>query len=541
MRKAAAFGLAPILAMGAVTARIMAGAQDGTPHFDGKSWWSYITVLADDKMQGRETGSAELVAAEWFVVQQLKKVGLEPAGSEGFFQPVKFRTKQIIEKESSATLVRNGKEEPLTLGEDAFFGTRVDLAPKVEAQLVFVGYGLSVPEMNYDDLAGLDLKGKIAVRFAGAPANISGALASHYQSAAEAWKAMRKAGVIGTINIPNPSSMDIPWSRMSANRAHVSMSLAGAEFNETVGDLVALTFNPANAEKLFAGTSHTFAEILALAKEHKPLPRFPLAVSIKATTKVEEKEVESANIVAKLEGSHPALKNEYVVLSAHIDHVGVGEPINGDRIYNGAMDNASGCAVLLDVAASLRQSPEKLKRSLLFVFVTGEEKGLLGSKYFTAKPTVPAKSMVADINIDMFLPIVPLKVLTVYGLQESDLGDAVTKVAIARGIRVQPDPEPQRNSFIRSDQYSFIRHGVPALAMKVGFDPGSPETKIFKDWLTERYHAPSDDLNQPVDLAAAAGYEEIIRALMITVANSGARPQWKADSFFKRYAAEGED
>jgi len=170
------------------------------------------------------------------------------------------------------------------------------------------------------------------------------------------------------------------------------------------------------------------------------------------------------------------------------------------------------------------------------LFVTGEEKGLLGSKYFAAHPTVDAKSMVADINVDMFLPIVPLKVLTVFGLAESDLGDSAREVAQAYGISVQPDPEPQRNIFIRSDQYNFIRHGIPALAMGVGVAPGSPEQKIFKDWLTQRYHAPSDDLNQPVDLQAAALYEEVIRGLMVSVAQNPQRPQWKQDSFFRRYS-----
>jgi Zn-dependent M28 family amino/carboxypeptidase len=517
-------------------------AQQPTPnHFDGKTWWGYVKVLADDKMQGRETGSSELREAEAFVVEQLKKSGLEPAGSDDFYQLVKLKSKQIVEKDSSAALVRDGKAEPLVLGEGAYFGTRGNLAPHVEAQLVFVGYGLSVPELNYDDLAGLDLKGKIAVSFAGSPSNIPGALASHYRSAAERGKAFRKAGIVGSIAIPNPGSMDIPWSRMSANRAHVSMELVGEEFNETAGEQLSMIFNPSAADKLFAGSGHTFAEIVDLAKAGQQLPRFPLIASIQATTKVEEKEVDSANIVARLPGTDPALKNEYVVLSAHIDHIGVGEPINGDRIYNGAMDNASGCAVLLDVAASLKQSPEKLKRSLLFVFVTGEEKGLLGSKYFTAHPTVDAKSMVADINIDMFLPIVPLKVLTVYGLQESSVGDVAAQAAKERGIRVQPDPEPQRNSFIRSDQYNFIRHGVPAVAMKVGFDPGSPEQKLFKDWLTYRYHAPSDDLDQPVDLSAAAGYEEIIRAMMISLADNSSKPTWNSDSFFRRYATAGND
>jgi Zn-dependent M28 family amino/carboxypeptidase len=168
--------------------------------------------------------------------------------------------------------------------------------------------------------------------------------------------------------------------------------------------------------------------------------------------------------------------------------------------------------------------------------VTGEEKGLLGSKYFAAHPTVPQKSIVADVNVDMFLPIVPLKLLTVFGFDESDLGDRVREIAQPFGVRVQPDPEPLRNIFIRSDQYSFIRHGIPSLMIGIAPEPGTPEVQLFKDWLTQRYHAPSDDIEQPVDLAAAAKYEEIVRALLINVANGDHRPEWKQDSFFRRYA-----
>jgi Zn-dependent M28 family amino/carboxypeptidase len=506
-------------------------------HFDGKTWWDSVKVLAADDMEGRETGSKGLEAAEAYVVAQLKQAGLQSAGSDGYYQAVKLQSRQIIEKDSSLTLIRDGKAEPLTLGEDAFFGTRIDLAPEVQAPLVFVGYGLTVPEQNYDDLAGIDLRGKVAVIVTGSPSEIAGSLAAHYQSSAERWKAFRKAGAVGIIGIPNPAAMDIPWSRMSVNRTHVSMTLADANFDDTAGEKLSVVFNPAHAEELFAGSGHSFEEISALSKDRKQLPRFPLTVSIRATAKLDKRDVRSANIIAKLPGSDPALKNEYVVLSAHIDHIGIGEPINGDRIYNGAMDNASGSAVLLDVASSLKKSGETLKRSLLFVFVTGEEKGLLGSRYFTAHPTVDPKAMVADINIDMFLPIVPLKLLTVWGLAESDLGDEVRHVAEANGIGVQADPEPQRNVFIRSDQYNFIRHGIPALMMGVAPDPASPEqVQLFRDWLTHRYHAPSDDLEQPVDLAAAAQYEEVIRGLMTNVANSSRRPQWKSDSFFRRYS-----
>ena len=520
-----------------VTFSLPAIAQDANNAFDGKSWWAHVKVLADDNMEGRDTGSSGLRKAEAYVVEQLKNSGVQPAGKDGYYQPVKFQSREIVEKESSAALIRDRKVESLALGDDVIFNTRVDLAPEVEAPLVFAGYGLTIPEKNYDDLAGLDVKGKVIVILGGSPAEIPTGLASHYQTPAERWKALQKAGVLGVIYIPNPASMDVPWSRIALNRLHPSMELADPVFNETAGEKLSMNVNPAKAETFFTGTGHTFAELSALGKDRKPLPHFPLPLSIRTRAKLEKKSIDSANIIAKLPGSDPVLKNEYVVLSAHIDHIGIGEPINGDRIYNGAMDNASGSAVLLDVAANLKESPQKLKRSLLFVFVTGEEKGLLGSKYFAQYPTVDAKSMVTDINIDMFLPIIPLKTLVVFGLAESDLGDLATEVAQSRGVQVEADPEPQRNLFIRSDQYNFIRHGVPALAMGVAPDPNSPEQKkIFKDWLTNRYHAPSDDLAQPIDFSAAAQYEEIIRGLMLKVANDPQRPEWKADSFFRRYA-----
>jgi Zn-dependent M28 family amino/carboxypeptidase len=513
-----------------------AGASAKEMHFDGKVWWDYVKILAADNMEGRETGSPGLRKAQEYVVEQFKHAGLEPAGSKSFYQPVQLVSRQIVEKDSSLALVHNGQVEPLILGDDAIFSTRVDLAPSVDAPLVFAGYGLTIPELNYNDLAGLDVRDKVVVIFPGAPAEIPGALASHYQSAGERWKALRKAGAVGVITILNPAAMDIPWSRISANRAHPSMALKDAEFDETAGEDLAVAFNPEKADTLFEGSGHTLQELVDLVKDRKPLPRFPLTVSVRARAAVNKKTIESANLVAQFPGSDPKLKNEYVVLSAHLDHLGIGEPINGDRIYNGAMDNAAGSAVLLDLIGALKKSAKKLRRSLLFVFVTGEEKGLLGSRYFTSHPTVKPGSMVANINIDMFLPIVPLKILTVYGLAESDMGDMVREVAQSLGVQVQPDPEPQRNGFIRSDQYNFIRHGVPALAMGVGFEKGSPEQTIFKSWLTQRYHAPSDDLDQPVDLAAAGKYEDIIQALMLRAADDSGRPQWKANSFFRRYA-----
>jgi Peptidase family M28 len=533
MRRRFAF---PFISSAFLLLAATAFAQTAAKHFSGDAWWAHVQFLADDNLEGRETGSEGLRKAEAYVVDQFKNAGLEPAGTDGYYQPVKFVSREIVESESSAALISGGKAEPLVLGDDAYFSTRANPSPDaITAKLVFVGYGLKIPEQNYDDLTGLDLKGRIVVYLSGSPADTPTALSAHYQTGAERWKSLKAAGAIGTIGIPNPASMDIPWSRMTLSRTHASMDLVGREFDETAGMKLALVFNPANAEKLFAGSGHTFAEIAALGKDRKALPRFPLSVSLKAHAAMKTKNAESANVVGKLPGSDPALKNEYVVLSAHVDHVGVGEPINGDKIYNGAMDNASGTSALMEVAASWKGQPHP-KRSLLFVVVTAEEKGLLGSKYFAAHPTVPEKSIVADVNIDMFLPIVPLKVLKVQGLAESDLGDRAREAAAAYGVRVQADPQPLRNAFIRSDQYSFIRHGVPAVKLDLGFDPGSPDEAVFKEWLTARYHAPSDDLSQPVDKTSAATYEEILRQLLSTVADSGTKPQWKLESFFRRFA-----
>jgi Zn-dependent M28 family amino/carboxypeptidase len=275
-------------------------------------------------------------------------------------------------------------------------------------------------------------------------------------------------------------------------------------------------------------------DLLALSDAGQALPRFPLPSTIRATVAIDAQSVRSDNVVGILPGTDPVLKNEYVVVSAHIDHVGVGT-MSGDAIYNGAMDNASGIATLIETAAAAAAT-KGFKRSVIFLAVTAEEKGLLGSRYFAGKPTVPAASIVADLNTDMFLPLFPLKSLIVQGLEESDLAGDLRKTARPLGIEVYSDPEPERNAFVRSDQYSFIRNGVPSISLKVGFTKGSPEHEIVKRWRAERYHAPSDDLAQPIDRQAAEDFDKVYVALLEAVANRPTRPAWNGDSFFKRFA-----
>jgi Zn-dependent M28 family amino/carboxypeptidase len=520
----------------ALALALCAGALLAAATFDGSRWWSHVEFLASDQLEGRNTGSPGHRKAAEYVAGQFEKDGLKPAGEQGYIQPVRFKTLQLDEARSSLALIRNGKEQKLTLGEDAIIGTRVDPAASVNAGLVFVGYGLKVPESHYDDFAGLDTKGKIAVYMTGSPASLSAALSAHYQSGGERWEALKAAGMIGAVSIANPKHMDIPWPRIASNRFQMTMQLAAPGMNETAGEQIGISWNPAHAEELLAGTGHKFEDIVDLAEARKQLPRFAIPATLKAAATVNRGEVESQNIAAIYPGSDPKLRGEYVVLSAHVDHLGVGKPINGDPIFNGAMDNAAGVATILDVAAHLKESNAKTRRSILFVAVTGEEKGDLGSDYFAVHPTVPVKSMIADINCDMFLPLYPLKLLTVAGVDESTLGDDIRTVAQQMGVRVQPDPQPARNIFIRSDQYSFVKQGVPSVFPFFGNEKGSKEEAIENKWLEQRYHAPSDDLNQPVDKAAAGKFDELIALLLERVANADQKPAWKDTSFFKRFA-----
>src|SRR5262249_19763334 len=300
-------------------------SQLGTPIFDGQSWWNYVKVLADDNMEGRDTGSDGLKRAEAYIVEQLKADGLQPAGTDGYYQPVKLIARQTLENDSSLALFHDGKLEPLSFERDAYFFNRISQAPEVDAPLVFLGWGLDIPEKGYSDLQGADLKGKVAVLLlGGSPSKIPGPLSAHYNAIRQRWSAFQKAGAIGIIFIPNPHSMDIPWERLKVLRTQVGMAPADETLDDTSGIKLGVTFNPASADKLFAGSGHTFQEISDLAKDRKPLPRFPLKAEIRARTKMGVRELESSNIVAKLDGSDPKLKKDCIVVSANIDHLGIG-------------------------------------------------------------------------------------------------------------------------------------------------------------------------------------------------------------------------
>lgn len=511
----------------------IAGAAETDWAAAGKAWWAHIEFLADDRLEGRNVGSKGFELAADYVAAQFEKAGLAPGAGTGYSQPVEFAKVTLDEPASRLSVVRNGTASPVKLGDEALLGTPQQNTD-TEAPLFFAGYGLDIPDAGYSDLKDPGLRGAIAVFIGGGPSNISGNLRAHSSSGEERAKAMKAAGAVGTISIPNPKAMDIPWVRQSGNRLQARMSLADPAFSTQAGRFSA-NWNPALAERLFEGSGHTLAEIFAAADNDRPLPHFAMKTSIQAHVVMARETLQSRNVVAVRPGSDPVLKNEYVVVSAHLDHLGVGAPVNGDAIFNGAMDDASGIASMIEIARALKASGVKTKRSLVFIAVTGEEKGEQGSRYFAERPTTGGK-IVADINMDMYLPLFPLKYLEVQGLTESTLGDDIRAVAKTANVEIQADKEPNANRFIRSDQYSFVKKGIPALAFKFGWVPGSPEQKIFRDWYSNRYHSVSDDLTQPVDRQAAAQFNSILLSLMRRVADAPKAPEWKGDSFFRRFA-----
>ena len=492
-----------------------------------KRWWAHVKVLAADNMEGRETGSEGYRRAAHYVVEQFERAGLKPAGVSGYYQSVPLRVLRVPADQFRVILLRAGSKTPLRLNQDIAVTPRIGLPASVEGELIFVGYGFAD-----EDLAGLDAKGKIAVLFAGTPPNTP--TASRAQATEQRIRRLALAGVAGVLSIDNPRAIEPPrWPAAYAT----TMSIEGVDRTASSGALLTMRFNPARAEQLFAGSGHSFAEILDLATHDKPLPHFALTAKLSAQIHVEEEKLSSDNIVAALPGSDTALSNEYVVVSAHLDGYGIGEPVNGDRIYNGAMDDAACVANLIELAADLHRSGKRLRRSLLFAVFTGEEKGLLGSNYFVSHPTVAKEHLAADINLDYLRPIFPLKILTTLGLEESTLGDTVRKVAEPLSIRIQTDDEPERGLFRRSDQFNFIRNGVPGVAFVFGYEKGSPEEATYRKWYADRYHRPSDDVNQPVDMAAAARFHQFFSRLVEAVANADERPHWKPSSIYARPAS----
>ena len=494
-------------------------------------WWRHVVHLSDDSYRGRETGTPEHRKAAEYVAAEFKRAGLSPALAGGYLQPVPLRTVNLEAAAIELTPKQGGTPHALTRGKDVVLVARGQ-CQSGDAAMAFVGYGLSIPERGHDDLANVDLTGKVAVFFAGAPHGLSGSVVSHRQSIPERWRVLRQRGAVGAISIENPRQPTAPWDLIVGALSGPAYALAANdEFGERrFGALL----NPAAASAFFAGSPQAAESILDEVKAGKPLPSFPLEPRLQWRLRCSEKPLTSDNVIGVLPGNDPALRNQFIVVTAHLDHIGQFGS-GGDTIYNGAMDNASGVAGLIDAARRLQRAGTRLRRSLAFAAVTAEERGLLGSQYLVdSRPFRKDARVVANVNLDMFLPVIEMKTLVGIGMEESSLEEDVTAVAVARGLQAERDPRPAMNRFIRSDQYNFARAGIPAVFLGVGAGADDNLQKQWDSWMTSRYHRPDDDAAQPVNLEAAEKFQQAVVGLLERLANASEAPSWRETSAFRR-------
>jgi Zn-dependent M28 family amino/carboxypeptidase len=501
----------------------------------------HMSVLADDRFEGRGLGSAGYDGALAYVETTLKSYGLQPAGQQGgFHQRVPLRNSIVTEGTSSMAVRLGAKTKTLTYGKDYLLGadllrSEVSIA---DARVVFVGYGVSAPTLGYDDYAaGADVKGKVVAYLSGAPAMLPSNERAYYSSGAVKEADAAKRGAIGTISFTSPDDPRFRWDVSVATSKQGGFAWMDAQGNPNRGDASlrgSASLNHSGVEALFAGAPQAPAAVFAAAAKSMP-QAFDLATRVSLVTHSTHRDVESANLVARLEGSDPVLKDEHVVYIAHVDHFGRGVAMNGDDIYNGAHDNASGVAVVLEVAHAYSTLKTRPRRSVLFLFVTAEERGLLGSDYFARNPTVPRSGIVADLALDMPFLYHPLLDIVPYGAQHSTLVAPVTRAAQHLGIAIAADPIPEQVLFIRSDHFSFVRQGVPSLFIKSGFQTGDPArdgAKINAAYRRDVYHKPNDDMSQAFDFDAGAQHARLNFLTGWLVAEDSARPAWNAGDFF---------
>lgn len=509
---------------------------------------AHIRFLSDGLLQGRAPGTPGYDIAARYVATELEGMGLHPGASGNWFQAVPLEKAVTDAAASSFVLTVNGKEQKLADAKDyilsAWFASpagkdATKAESEVTAPIVFVGFGVTAPDQKYDDYAGVDVHGKIVAGIYGAPSSFPSTERAYYSDGVIKAKNAVAHGAVGVISIMLPEDWKrYPWDwivpQIQMGEMHW-LDKAGVPhdfFPELKGTVL---LNQNTAEALFSGAPKTLEQAFANAKASKP-QAFALPATARIHTVTAQKVIESPNIVAELKGSDPALRDQYVVYTAHVDHLGICPAVEGDNVCHGALDNASGTAALLEIARAYASLPKPPRRSVLFVFVTGEEMGLLGSDFYAHFPTVPLKSIVANVNIDGAPgAYFPMKDLVVLGSEHSTMADEVTSAAKALGYDLSPDPMPEEVMFIRSDQYSFVLQGVPAVDITDGVKSTDPKINgldVIKKWLVTRYHTPLDNMDQPIDFDSAAKGSVMNFLVGYEVAQHSGVPEWNKGDFF---------
>ena len=536
---------------------------------------AHIVFLADDLLEGRGSGSAGYDIAAKYVAAQFQQLGLRPGGvSNTWFQTVPLLESKLVTdtgpakaatpygKEAARLELRSGTEtnvmeynldylaRPSHIGSNGklrapFDAQKSQANVTVSAPLMFVGYGVRAPELDYDDFAGVDLKGRIAVVLSKAPPRFPATALAHYAHFRQKAKALVERGAIGIITVPTPKDLEeMPWPRMLISSRFPAMRWVQSD--GTPADVfpelkVSLSISPRGAGKLFARAPKSLQDSLAAAARSE-VQSFPLNLEATVRTVSELRRLSSPNVIGILPGSDPALRGEAVVFTAHLDHQGVGPANNGDSIYNGAFDNAIGVSMMLEAARALATEGKRPRRSVVFAAVTAEEKGLLGSDYLARHLPAAVGRPVANLNLDMVLVTAPTRSYTILGIEHSSLRAPVEAAAKRLGLELVPDPQPERVVFIRSDQYSFVRQGVPAIFPKVDSDPKAPPPAKGispETFVKEHYHRPSDDLSLPRDSESSVRFVRFMTDIGRQVAEADEAPRWNAGDFFGATFGQG--
>jgi hypothetical protein len=500
---------------------------------------AHVEFLAHDLLEGRAAGTRGYDLAAAYVAAQFRQYGLQPAGDDtSFYQAVPLIEATPVLPGSSARFVHDDETVDFEYGTDYlpsadFFSASSTLT----APLVFAGFGIEAPELGHDDFQNIDLDGRIAVIITGAPAKFPNNQRAYYSSMLRKLTTVTEKGAVGLVLIDSLSDEKrTPWERIVAMSWAPQMRWVDEQGNpqDAYPELkLRFRFKREAAARLFEPSSTSLEQALERAEAGEPQGfELPGMLTLSATTGL--RRTESKNVLAVMQGSDAKLKNEFVVVTAHLDHMGRGSSVDGDSIYNGAHDNAVGIGLLLEMARTLRTGRVKPQRSIMFAAVTAEEKGLLGSAYLARRAVDAQQDVVANLNIDMPLPLTRTWDFIAFGAEHSTLGNAARNAASAHGYKLSPDPMPEEVVFVRSDQFSFVRHGVPGLLLHSGSqarDSGIDLDALRREFLSTHYHQPSDDVSLPIDYSSAADLTQIHVRIALEAAN-GVRPRWNRGDFF---------
>ena len=499
-----------------------------------------VAFLADDLLEGRSAGTRGYDLAALYVANRFRAMGLAPAGDNGgFFQAVPLLEGRR-EREGAAFVVDRGAGTLAFAFEQDFLpGINFNAASHaVTAPMVFVGQAVHAPELGHDDFEGVDVRGKIAVYFSGAPASFPNTQRAFHASGRQKLEALAARGAVGAVHLGNPvDEARYPWARGARNWPMPGMRLldeAGAPIDAFPQIRATASLGVHAVRRLFEGAPMQADDVFA-RREAGTLEAFDLPGQATLSGSTTLARLGSRNVVGRLPGGDPALADEHVVFTAHLDHIGIGAEVDGDAVYNGAFDNALGTAVMLEAANQLAAGPVP-RRSMLFVAVTAEERGLLGAEYFASRPTVTGP-LVANINMDMPVFLADVTDVVPIGIEHSTLEADVQAAAAGLGITLTPDPKPEEVVFVRSDQYAFVRRGIPAVYLDAGIRARSPDVDalaLYEDFLTGHYHQPSDETTLPIHYPGAARLARLNAAIGRRVGDADGRPRWKQGDFFGR-------